>query len=141
VFEKVSDKKIVELLEKFHLKKKIFKNRQWLDAQIWYDNDFSWWEKQILVLIRTMLQDRKILIMDEWTNQLDAENEALVMNELLKNKSDKIIIFITHRMTSIRKADKIFCLEKWKITNKWTHAELLKSWNIYKEFWDKQVEN
>ena len=78
--------------------------------------------------------------MDEWTNQLDAENEILVMEELLKNKSDKIIIFITHRMTSIRKSDEIFCLENWKITHKWTHRELLKWKNIYNNFWKKQVE-
>jgi ATP-binding cassette subfamily B protein len=77
--------------------------------------------------------------MDEWTNQLDAENEILVMEELLKNKADKIIIFITHRMTSIRKADKIFCLENWNITDQWTHQELLKWDNIYKSFWEKQV--
>lgn len=140
VFEEIQDEKIFTLLEKFNLKKKILKNRQWLDAQIGYDNDFSGGEKQLLVLIRTILQNKKILIMDEWTNQLDADNEMIVMNELLKNKSDKIIIFITHRMTSIRKADKIYCLEEWKITSQWTHEELLKTGNIYKEFWEKQVE-
>jgi ABC-type transport system involved in cytochrome bd biosynthesis fused ATPase/permease subunit len=49
--------------------------------------------------------------LDEGTNQLDAENEILVMNELLKHKHDKIIIFITHRMSTISKADEIYCLE------------------------------
>jgi ABC-type bacteriocin/lantibiotic exporter with double-glycine peptidase domain len=49
--------------------------------------------------------------MDEGTNQLDAENEIIVMNELLKQKKDKIIIFITHRMSTISKVDWIYCLE------------------------------
>jgi ATP-binding cassette subfamily B protein len=49
--------------------------------------------------------------MDEGTNQLDAENEVLIMNELLKHRKDKIVIFITHRMTTIRKVDLIYCLE------------------------------
>jgi ABC-type multidrug transport system fused ATPase/permease subunit len=129
------------LLEKFWLWKKIKNLRLWLDSKIWYDSDFSWWEKQLIVLIRNILQDKPILIMDEWTNQLDAENEMLVMEELLKNKANKIIIFITHRMTSIRKADKIFCLEDWKIINQWTHTELLSWENIYKSFWKKQVVN
>jgi ATP-binding cassette subfamily B protein len=55
--------------------------------------------------------------MDEGTNQLDAENEILVMQELLKNKKNKIIIFITHRMTTIRKADIIYCLDKGTISS------------------------
>ncbi len=49
--------------------------------------------------------------MDEGTNQLDAENEMIVMDELLKKKHEKIIIFITHRMSTISKADQIYCLE------------------------------
>lgn len=139
VEKKYSDEYIMELLHKFWLGKKIKSLRLWLDSKIWYDSDFSWWEKQIMVLIRNILQDKPILIMDEWTNQLDAENELLVMEELLRNRKNKIIIFVTHRMTSIRKADKIFCLENGKITHAGTHQELLLWENIYRKFWEKQV--
>jgi len=138
---KYSDDYILWLLDKFWLKKKVLKNRKWLDSKIWYENDFSWWEKQLLVVIRIILQDKKILIMDEWTNQLDAENELKVMNELLKNKKDKIIIFITHKMTTIKKADTIYCLENGSISNIWTHNQLLNYDNIYNNFWKKQVWN
>lgn len=133
------EKNIIDLLEKFNLKNKIYKNRLWLDSRIWYDNDFSWWEKQLLVLIRTILQNKKILIMDEWTNQLDADNEILVMNELLKNKQDKIVIFITHRMTTIKKADIIYCLDQWKIEFSWSHKDLIKWNNIYSKLYNKQL--
>jgi ABC-type multidrug transport system fused ATPase/permease subunit len=140
VNKKYSDDSILELLENFWIKKKVLKNRKWLDAEIWYWNDFSGWEKQLLVIIRIILQDRQILIMDEWTNQLDAENEILVMDELLKNRKDKIVIFITHRMTTIRKVDLIYCIEDWKITTNWTHKSLIWGKNIYANFWRKQVE-
>lgn len=140
VNKKYSDDYIFELLERFWLKNKVLKARNWLDSEIWYDNDFSGWEKQLLVLIRVILQDKKILVMDEWTNQLDAENEMLVMNELLKHKKDKIVIFITHRMTTIRKVDTIYCLENGKITSKWSHKELIWKDNIYNNFWKQQVE-
>ena len=133
------DERIIELLEKFNLKDKIFKSRKGLDSRIWYDNDFSWWEKQLIVLIRTILQDKKVLIMDEGTNQLDAENEILIMNELLKNKKDKIVIFITHRMTTIKKADVIYCLDKWKIEFSWSHKELMSSNNVYSDLYNKQL--
>jgi ABC-type multidrug transport system fused ATPase/permease subunit len=139
VNKKYEDEYILSLLDKFWLKKKILKNRKWLDVRLWYDNNFSWWEKQLIVLIRTILQDKKVIIMDEWTNQLDAENELLVMSELLKYKHDKIIIFITHRMTTIRKSDLIYCLENWQITDYWNHKTLLSRDNIYSKFWRKQV--
>lgn len=139
VEREVSDEEIYDFLEKFWLKKKILKMRNKLDAKIGYDNDFSGWEKQILVLLRIILQDRKILIMDEWTNQLDAENELKVMDELLKYKENKIVIFITHRMTSIKKVDKIYCLEDWEIKDFWTHNELIWKKNIYNSFWEKQI--
>jgi ABC-type bacteriocin/lantibiotic exporter with double-glycine peptidase domain len=55
--------------------------------------------------------------MDEGTNQLDAENEMIVMDELLRQKKDKIIIFITHRMSTISRADWIYCLEDSRISS------------------------
>ena len=141
VIKKYDDDYIFNLLDKFWLKNKILKLRKWIDTIIWYDSDFSGWEKQLLAIIRVILQDKDVLIMDEWTNQLDAENELLVMSELLRKKKDKIIIFITHRMTTIRKADMIYCLEDWKITISWKHHDLLKWKNIYNDFWNKQVVN
>ena len=121
------------------MKNKIKNNPKWLDAEIWNDIDFSGWEQQIICFIRLLLQDKKIIIMDEWTNQLDAENEILVMNELLKHKHDKIIIFVTHRMSTISKADEIYCLEDWIISDFWNHKELLQRENAYSRFYKAQV--
>ena len=61
------------------------------------------------------------------------------MQELLKNKKDKIIIFITHRMTTIKKADSIICLEDHTISNIGTHESLVNTKNPYSDFWQKQV--
>jgi len=138
--ENIDDNKIYHYLEKFWLDKKIKKQKKWLDAMIWDDIEFSGWETQIIAFIRILLQDRDIIIMDEWTNQLDAENEIKVMNELLKNKHDKIIIFVTHRMSTISKADEIYCLEDWFFANHWKHKDLLKSGeNLYAKFYKTQI--
>ena len=64
--------------------------------------------------------------MDEGTNQLDAENELVVMNELYKKKHDKIIIFITHRMSTISRADCIYNLEDATLSKGGKHSELLR---------------
>lgn len=141
VKNEVGDEIIIELLKEFKLDKKINKFRKWLDTELMYDADLSWWEKQLIVLIRAILQDKSVIILDEWTNQLDADNELLVMNKLLANKKDKIIIFITHRMTTIRKADLIYCLEDGVIVNSWNHNDLVWKDNIYSKFWYNQVIN
>jgi ABC-type multidrug transport system fused ATPase/permease subunit len=139
VEKQYSDQELQIYLEKFGLREKIAKLRKWLDSDLGYDADFSWWERQLLVLLRVILQDRPVLIIDEWTNQLDANNESLVMQELLKNKHNKIIIFITHRMTTIKKADTIICMENNTFSSIWSHNELITQKNIYTEFWNKQV--
>ena len=140
--ENATQEKAYEYLEKFWLAKKIKKHPKWLDAEIGRDLDLSGWEKQIIVFIRLLLQDREVIIMDEWTNQLDAENEVLVMNELMKYKDKKIIIFITHRMSTISKADEIYCLENWAFSHTWSHKELLAEWkNAYARFYKAQVLN
>lgn len=64
----------------------------------------------------------------------------LVMNELLKHKKDKIVIFITHRMTTIRKVDKIYTLKDGKIEASGKHDELIGGDNMYNFFWKTQVE-
>lgn len=136
----IKDEEIWNYLEKFSLADKIKKSPDGLESEIGEKIDFSWWEKQILTFIRLLLQDRPIIILDEWTNQLDAENEIVVMNELLKQKDDKIIIFITHRMSTISKADWIYCLEWCTISASWSHKSLLLEWNnAYARFYKAQV--
>jgi ABC-type multidrug transport system fused ATPase/permease subunit len=140
VTKNVTDETIYKLLEEFGLKKKIEKLPAWLDSMLGDDIEFSGGEKQIIAFIRLLLQDRPIVIMDEGTNQLDAENEILVMNKLLEKKSEKIIIFITHRMSTISRADEIYCLEHHSITHHGTHTELLaEGKNAYARFYTAQV--
>lgn len=135
-----TDQQLYDYLDILGLKEKIQKLRKWLDSNIGYDGNFSWGEMQLLALLRVVLQDRPVLIIDEWTNQLDAMNEKKVMDILLKNRSEKITIFITHRMTTIKKADQILCLEDGIITDIGKHQELLDHGsNIYATFWNNQV--
>lgn len=139
VQKKYSDEELYVYLEEFGLANKIRKMRKWLNSSIGYDSDFSWGEKQILVLIRILLQDRLILIVDEWTGQLDADNEMRIMQKLLEKKDEKIIIFIAHRMSVMKHVDLILCLEHGQITDTGTPKELLARPSLYKNFWDYQI--
>lgn len=93
-----------------------------------------------MAFIRILLQDRPIVILDEGTNQLDAENELLVMSELLKMKEDKIIIFITHRMSTVSRADWIYCIEDGHVVATGDHRSLLDGGNNpYARFYRAQI--
>ncbi len=139
VNKQYSDDELFAYLGEFGLEQKVRKMRKWLDSNIGYDSDFSGWEKQILVLIRILLQDKPILIVDEGTGQLDAENEMRIMEKLLQKKEDKIIIFIAHRMSVMKYVDTILCIEKGEITDTWTPKDLLSRPSLYKSFWEYQI--
>ena len=130
----ISDEEIYRYLDLFWLKEKIKKEREWLNTRLRWDMDLSGWQKQILVLIRIILQDRPILILDEWTNQLDAENEMKVMNELLKSREEKIIIFVTHRMNTMKKCDWIYTIVDGQIEDTWIPWELAIRNNAFSKF-------
>ncbi len=134
-----SDEDLWNILKDFGLAEKIKSFRLGLDTPLGWDIDLSGGQRQLIVIIRVILQDRQILIFDEGTSQLDAENELLVMKRLLERKSNKIIVFITHRLSTIRKADLILCLEKGRIGDIGNHSELLARDSLYKKFYEMQM--
>lgn len=134
------DKKIWGILEILDLKNDIKKLPKKLDSIIGDDVQLSGGQSQLLSIARVLTQDRPIIIFDEGTNQLDAEHEAKIVDILKGLKKDKTIIMITHRMTTARKADKIYVLDDGKIIEAGNHRELVvKERGLYKKFWDLQV--
>ena len=137
---KNTNKKIWELLKILDLEKDIKKLPKKLNSVIGDDVQLSGGQSQLLSIARVLMQDRPIIIFDEGTNQLDAEHEAKIMDILKGLKKEKTIIMITHRMTTARKADKIYVIDEGKIIETGKHQELIKKKRgLYKKFWDLQV--
>jgi ABC-type multidrug transport system fused ATPase/permease subunit len=135
--EQINDEEIYTILKQLELDKKIDN----LDLIIGENLELSGGQQQLLEIARIVLQKKPIIILDEATNQLDANNEELVINLLQTLKQNSIIIFITHRMTTTNKCDEIIILEDGKVTNINTPAQLLNmnGANLFKTFWEKQV--
>ncbi len=97
-------------------------------------------QKQRVAIARAILKDPKILILDEATSSLDAESEHLVqdaLDELMKNRTT---IIIAHRLATVRKADRIYVLEKGQIVETGTHENLLQnSAGVYSQLIKLQV--
>lgn len=113
--------------------------KDWLNAEIWERGILlSGGQKQRLAIAKIMLKNPDIVLLDEPTAALDSINEeqiSIALNNLFKNKT---VVVIAHRLQTVKSADKIFFLEKWKIVEEWTHKELIKlNWK-YKKMLDLQ---
>ncbi len=83
-------------------------------------------QKQRIAIARAILRDPKILILDEPTSALDSETERLVTEALDRVMEGRTTFVIAHRLSTVRRADKILVLEKGKIIESGTHDELMK---------------
>ena len=95
-------------------------------------------EKARLAIARLILKDPKIVLLDEATAHLDAENEALVQlafKEVLKNRTS---IVIAHRLSTVRDADQILVINEGKIVERGNHESLLKSRGLYADLYQRQ---
>ena len=82
-------------------------------------------QRQRVAIARAILKDPAILVLDEATSSLDAESEALVQEALDELVHNRTTIIIAHRLATIRKADRIYVLDKGAIIESGTHDELL----------------
>ncbi len=97
-------------------------------------------QKQRVAIARAILRDPKILILDEPTSALDARTEQLISKSLEKLMKERTTFIIAHRLSTVRKADKIFVFEKGCIVETGKHDELIKLKDgIYRRLYEYQV--
>ena len=82
-----------------------------------------------------MLKESPIVLFDEATAALDAENEAAIVEAMHELARDRTVIAIAHRLSTIAAADQIAVLEKGCITQQGTHGDLVKVPGRYRSFW------
>ncbi len=96
-------------------------------------------QRQRVAIARAMLKNPRILILDEATSSLDSESEKLVQDALEKLMEGRTSIIIAHRLSTVRKADLIFVVDKGKIVEQGVHKELMEiSDGIYKNLSELQ---
>lgn len=100
-------------------------------------------ERQRISIARVMLKDAPIIILDEATAAVDAENEALIQEAIDDLSRDKTVVTIAHHLNAVRGAEQIVVMREGRIAGAGTHEELMSTCPLYQEMVakQKQVDN
>jgi len=95
-------------------------------------------ERQRLAIARAILKNAPILILDEATSALDSESEALVQSAVHNLMAGRTVFVIAHRLSTVRRADRIVVLENGTIADIGAHEELMQKLGTYRRLYDLQ---
>jgi len=95
-------------------------------------------QRQRLAIARALLKNAPILILDEATSHLDTESEVLVQKALQTLMANRTVIVIAHRLSTVRRADKIVVLDRGRIAETGRHDELVSRGGLYQRLYELQ---
>ena len=95
-------------------------------------------ERQRIAIARAILKNAPILILDEATSALDSESESLVQSALHNLMSGRTVFVIAHRLSTVRRADRIVVLENGTIADIGAHEELMQKLGTYRRLYELQ---
>jgi ATP-binding cassette subfamily B protein len=98
-------------------------------------------QRQRIIIARAILKNAPILILDEATSSLDSLTESMIQESLNFLMSNKTVLVIAHRLSTLLSMDRILVFENGSIVEDGSHAELMKKQGLYSKFWHSQNKN
>jgi ATP-binding cassette, subfamily B, bacterial MsbA len=95
-------------------------------------------ERQRIAIARALLKNAPILILDEATSALDSESESFVQSALANLMVGRTVVVIAHRLSTVRRADRIVVLENGYVSDIGTHEALMKRFGTYRRLYELQ---
>src|ERR1043166_7222608 len=104
-----------------------------------YGQKLSGGQRQRIAIARAILKNPRILLLDEATNALDSQAEAIVQEALERVMQHRTTIIIAHRLSTIKTADRIAVLDRGRITEVGSHDDLMRQNGLYVQFYTAQT--
>ena len=95
-------------------------------------------QRQRVAIARAILKDPAVLVLDEATSNLDAESERLIEDALEKLLVGRTTLIIAHRLSTVRRADRLVVLDHGRIVEEGTHTDLLSRGGLYARLYQRQ---
>ena len=96
-------------------------------------------QRQRIAIARVLLKNAPILVLDEATSALDSEVEAAIQENLIDLMTGKTVIAIAHRLSTIARMDRLVVMDKGRIIESGSHAELIAQGGLYARLWARQT--
>ncbi len=135
-----SKDQLIEVAKKAYAYDFIMEKESGFEYQLGEDGGkLSLGEKQRISIARALLKDSPIMILDEATSALDYNSELIVRKAIKELTQNRTTVIIAHRLSTVRKADKILVLNQGRIVEQGRHEELLELDGYYKELFDLEL--
>ena len=139
--EQVDKKRLLHAVETANIKEFIESLPLKYNTKIGMEgNGISQGQRQRLLIARAVYKNPDSLFLDEATNALDANNERTILDNLSRFYQGKTVVIVAHRLSTVQNADNIIVLEKGKVIEEGTHAELTKKKGAYYQLVKNQLE-
>ncbi len=111
----------------------------WLEQMDITEFNLSGGEKSKLLLLRSILCNKKYLFLDEPSSALDAESETIMYEKIMEQRElGRMILFVSHRLSSSRYSSDILVLDDGELVARGNHEDLMLNCKVYKELWESQ---
>ena len=140
--QKISDHEIHSLLASIRAESIVDETEKGLDmlqSTEYGGKELSGGQFQKIALARILARNAKFIVLDEPTSSIDALSEEKIFETLHALSKDVTMLFISHRFTTIRNAERIIVLNEGTISEQGTHKELMKNKSLYAEMYTTQV--
>ena len=135
-----TDEEMIRISKLVGLHNAIIKLEQGYDTEIQeHGANLSYGQRQLICLARALIADPKILLIDEATSSVDSYTESLIHAALKKAMKNRTIIIVTHRVSTVRDADRIIVIDNGRIQDVGSHMELIKRNELYRRLCKMQL--
>lgn len=139
---RASDEEVIEAAKAVNAHDFIMRLPEGYDTQVQERGSrLSVGQRQLISFARTLLIDPAILILDEATSSVDAYTELLIQRALDKLLTGRTALVIAHRLSTIRNASVIYALDRGRIVESGSHAELLQRDGVYRKLYEMQFKD